>query len=157
MTSKDTWIENLQAEVNALKAERDRLERLGKMCGEAADEANAKNIALRTEQERLKKCHHGHEWSNQFGDDWTPDYDRPCDCGEKTWGQRTTFETMQAEQERLKEAAFRAGYRAHSPTGDGKNWTFDTVCGDGETEQAAWADFAALTLTPRQSKENTND
>ncbi len=49
-----------------------------------------------TEITRLKLCRHGHEWSNQFGDDWTPDDDRPCDCGEKTWGQRSTVEQLKA-------------------------------------------------------------
>jgi hypothetical protein len=31
-------------------------------------------------------CQGGHEWSNQFGNDWTPDYGTPCDCGLKRWG-----------------------------------------------------------------------
>lgn len=33
-----------------------------------------------------KKCETGHEWSNQFGDDWTPERGTPCDCGQKKWG-----------------------------------------------------------------------
>ncbi len=32
------------------------------------------------------KCAEGHVWSNQFGDDWTPDYGMLCDCGGKGWG-----------------------------------------------------------------------
>lgn len=31
-------------------------------------------------------CANGHVWSNQFGDDYTPDYGTPCDCKKKQWG-----------------------------------------------------------------------
>ncbi len=31
-------------------------------------------------------CHSSHEWSNQFGDDWTPEVGTPCDCGQRKWG-----------------------------------------------------------------------
>lgn len=34
-----------------------------------------------------EKCPNGrHEWTHQYGDDWTPDYGTPCDCGGKKWG-----------------------------------------------------------------------
>lgn len=39
--------------------------------------------------ESAKPCENGHTWSNQFGDDWTPDYGVACDCGLKKWGVRT--------------------------------------------------------------------
>lgn len=33
------------------------------------------------------KCKDGiHEWSNDYGDDWTPEVGTPCDCGKKQWG-----------------------------------------------------------------------
>jgi hypothetical protein len=33
------------------------------------------------------QCHDGvHEWSNQFGDDWTPDKGTLCDCRQRRWG-----------------------------------------------------------------------
>lgn len=31
-------------------------------------------------------CANGHEWSNQFGDDWTPERGALCDCRRKRWG-----------------------------------------------------------------------
>lgn len=31
------------------------------------------------------KCATGHVWSNQFGEDWTPEHGKPCDCGAKRW------------------------------------------------------------------------
>ncbi len=34
------------------------------------------------------KCANGHVWSNQFGEDWTPDFGTPCDCGQKQWSRR---------------------------------------------------------------------
>jgi len=35
------------------------------------------------------KCPHGiHQWTNQFGDDWSPEQNARCDCGEKQWGWR---------------------------------------------------------------------
>jgi hypothetical protein len=32
------------------------------------------------------KCARGHIWTNDYGDDWTPDRCAPCDCGGTTWG-----------------------------------------------------------------------
>lgn len=33
------------------------------------------------------KCPNGkHQWTNQFGEDWTPDFWALCDCGERAWG-----------------------------------------------------------------------
>jgi hypothetical protein len=32
-----------------------------------------------------KKCVGGHVWSNQFGEDWTPNDGAYCDCGERRW------------------------------------------------------------------------
>jgi hypothetical protein len=32
------------------------------------------------------ECANGHTWSNQFGDDWTPERGTRCDCGRKQWG-----------------------------------------------------------------------
>lgn len=29
----------------------------------------------------------GHVWTNQFGDDWSPEVGTPCDCGKRTWGE----------------------------------------------------------------------
>ena len=31
-------------------------------------------------------CATGHVWTHQHGDDWTPEYGMPCDCGKKQWG-----------------------------------------------------------------------
>lgn len=31
-------------------------------------------------------CENGHVWTNQFGDDWTPERGTPCDCRQKKWG-----------------------------------------------------------------------
>lgn len=33
-----------------------------------------------------KPCENGHVWSNQFGDDWTPEKGTPCDCRQRQWG-----------------------------------------------------------------------
>ena len=44
--------------------------------------------AVRGAQEPPKPCANGHEWSNQFGDDWTPEQGSRCDCGQKGWGER---------------------------------------------------------------------
>lgn len=33
-----------------------------------------------------KPCANGHEWSNQYGDDYKPDDGTRCDCGQKVWG-----------------------------------------------------------------------
>lgn len=32
------------------------------------------------------RCPNGHEWTHQFGDDWTPERGTRCDCGKKQWG-----------------------------------------------------------------------
>jgi hypothetical protein len=31
-------------------------------------------------------CALDHEWSNDYGDDWTPEVGTLCDCGKKRWG-----------------------------------------------------------------------
>ena len=43
-------------------------------------------------------CPCGHTWTNQFGDDWTPDRGTLCDCGRKRWG----IPVQRDESERLK-------------------------------------------------------
>ncbi len=48
-------LRELRVRCEALTAERDRLERLGKMCGEAADAANLKNIDLRSRCQHLEQ------------------------------------------------------------------------------------------------------
>lgn len=59
------------------------------------------------------------------------------------------YDSIVADQERMREAAFKAGYRATSATCDGQNWQFEGLEIDADTEQSAWTAFAALS-TPRQ-------
>lgn len=40
-----------------------------------------------------------HVWSNQFGDDWTPEDNMRCDCGAKTWAQRQSFQIIETTNE----------------------------------------------------------
>lgn len=131
MTSKDTWIENLTAQNDALKAERDQA-----LVGEAyangfglaavnawearALKAEAELASLRTEQERLQS--------------------ERDEIRELFRQQLTRREAADAEQERLKEAlkALTASWRRNDFYAIGQN----KLCAD-ELD-------AALTLTPRQ-------
>lgn len=72
-----------------------------------------------SEAEPVKRvqCHSSHEWSNQFGEDWTPDVGTRCDCGQRWWGYPTR---VQAEPLRQVEEAFQAVTEAYEQLlGDG--------------------------------------
>jgi hypothetical protein len=36
-------------------------------------------------------CASGHEWSNDYGNDWKPDPGTPCDCGARRWQEQPTY------------------------------------------------------------------
>jgi site-specific DNA-methyltransferase (adenine-specific) len=42
-------------------------------------------------REIARPCAAGHEWSNNYGDDWKPEPGTPCDCGARRWGQQPTY------------------------------------------------------------------
>jgi hypothetical protein len=44
--------------------------------------------ALAPHPQTAQPCANGHVWSNDYGDDWTPENDARCDCGKKGWGER---------------------------------------------------------------------
>jgi len=48
--------------------------------------ASPETPASAPERRAEEKCVGAHTWSNQFGDDYTPDYGTRCDCGRKQWG-----------------------------------------------------------------------
>jgi hypothetical protein len=52
-------------------------------------EAERADLARVTaERDEAAPCRNGHVWSNDRGDDWTPENGTPCDCRKKHWGQR---------------------------------------------------------------------
>lgn len=69
-----TWCVRCQARYMELKALVEMLESTGKP-------------EPRGEVVKTQLCPNGvHEWSNPFGDDWTPEEGNSCDCGQRQWG-----------------------------------------------------------------------
>lgn len=67
-------------------------------CGFLESEHQASAAARAPEQEQ--PCANGHEWSNQFGDDWTPERGTFCDCRKKQWGIEAPAPDQQPQEKR---------------------------------------------------------
>jgi hypothetical protein len=60
----------------------------------------------------IARCNYSehHEWSNSFGDDWTPERGTPCDCGARVW-----VDGHESPTSSLSEAEYRALTRGDFP------------------------------------------